>query len=191
MTNLEVKTLKTNTISVELAGVRPLMFARYPGDNHTQLPTAEKLYLDRDRRLIFPAINLYSLMCAENTKSVCKLLMGKQGKTIGLGIASFTTITPHEIPILRDGEQLTLDDYGKHIHEHKSVARLAKGIPSPQARPLITLPWAINFEMTYVENKFCTISNLRQVLELGSILGIGTFRPFYGRYLLNRFDVMD
>jgi hypothetical protein len=183
--------LKTNTISVELAGVRPLMFARYPGDNHTQLPTAEKLYLDRDRRLIFPAINLYSLMCAENTKSVCKLLMGKQGKTIGLGIASFTTITPHEIPILRDGEQLTLDDYGKHIHEHKSVARLAKGIPSPQARPLITLPWAINFEMTYVENKFCTISNLRQVLELGSILGIGTFRPFYGRYLLNRFDVMD
>ena len=108
-----------------------------------------------------------------------------------MGIASFTTITPHEIPILRDGEQLTLDDYGKHIHEHKSVARLAKGIPSPQARPLITLPWAINFEMTYVENKFCTISNLRQVLELGSILGIGTFRPFYGRYLLNRFDVMD
>jgi hypothetical protein len=183
--------LKTNTISVELIGVRPLMFARYPGDNHTQLPTAEKLYLDKDRRLIFPAINLYSLMCAENTKSVCKLLMGKQGKTIGLGIASFTTIKQHEIPIMREDRQLTLDDYGTHIHEHKAVARLAKGIPSALCRPIVTLPWSIAFEMEYVENKFCTISNLRQVLDLGSILGLGTFRPFYGRYVLNRFDVID
>lgn len=182
--------MKKTSIAVQLVGVRPLMTDRYAGDNNTKLPTIERLYLDSEQRLIIPAINIFSLLCAENTKSVCKMLMGKQGKTIGLGIASYTTIREFEIAIMRSGMQLTLADFGTHIHEHVSVARLAKGVPNPKKRPLITLPWSLDFTIDHFENQFCTINNLRQVMELGGILGLGTFRPFFGRFNLTRFEVL-
>ena len=53
------------------------MFDRYAGDNSTQLPVAEKMYLDSQRRLTLPAVNLFSMLCAENTKSVCRQFFGK------------------------------------------------------------------------------------------------------------------
>lgn len=185
--------MKMSTIRVQLQGLRPLMFDRYAGDNNTKLPLLEKLYRDEEtgRRLILPAINIYSLLCAENTKSVCKMLFGKEGKKVGLGIGSFTTIDQTEIPILRDGVQLTIEDEGKHIHKHVGVARVKAGTPNPKERPLITLPWSVEFDMRYVQNPHCTLHNLRQAFQLGEMIGLGTFRPFYGRYRLSRFDVID
>ena len=52
--------MSIKTFLVRLRGIRPLMFDRYAGDNNTQLPLHEKMYLASDGRLIFPAINLYS-----------------------------------------------------------------------------------------------------------------------------------
>ena len=182
--------MKQTDIAVQLVGVRPLMFDRYAGDFNTVLPTIERLYLDEQQRLIIPAINIYSLLCAENTKSVCKMLMGKQGRKIGLGIASYTSIPSFEIAIMRNGVQLAVSDFGTHIHEHDAVARTKTGTPNNKKRPLVTLPWSLDFVINYVENSHCTLHNLRQVIEFGGILGLGTFRPFYGRYQLTRFEVV-
>jgi len=158
------------------------MFDRYAGDNNTQLPVAEKLYLDADQRLILPVVNLFSLLCAENTKSVCRHLFGKQGKTIGLGIASFVNIEPFEIPILDDKGEIVFKGFDDQIRVHKCVARLAKGIPNPKERPLLDLPWYVDFEIEYTENQYCTLENLKQAVQSGGTLGLGTFRPFFGRY---------
>jgi hypothetical protein len=169
-------------IRVRLAGLRPLMFDRYAGDNTTKLPTAEKLYLGQGQCLIMPAINLFSLLCAENTKSVCRQFFGKQGETIGLGIASFVNIDPFEIPILDDKGPIIFTAFNKQISVHKSVARVKGGIPNPKERPLIALPWAIEFRLEYMTNTQCSYENLRQAVTMGGILGLGTFRPFFGRY---------
>ena len=111
--------MKSTIIQVQLSGIRPLMFDRYAGDNNTQLQNEEKMYLDDQRRLIMPAVNLYSLLCAENTKSVCRQFFGKNGKTIALGIASYTMIEPFDVPILADGQPILFQGFNSQISLHK------------------------------------------------------------------------
>lgn len=171
------------TIKVQLSGLRPLMFDRYAGDNNTKLPDAEKMYLDEQQRLIMPAVNLYSMLCAENTKSVClQFFPAKERNKFRLGISSFTTIDPFEIPITSKGEPVVFEGWNQQIRLHHSVARLPKGIPNPKARPVLSLPWDLAFEVTYQENEHCKLDTLRKMFIMGGTLGLGTFRPFFGRY---------
>lgn len=176
-------------IAVRLVGLRPLMFDRYAGDNNTQLPAAEKMYLTPDMVLTMPALNILSLLVAENTKSVCRQFFGRNGKTIALGISSYTTISPFDIPICDDNGPIVFSGWNKQIEVKKHVARLAKGIPNPKERPTLALPWRLDFTIEYIENKYCTLENLRQAFDTGGILGLGTFRPMFGRYELARWDV--
>lgn len=176
-------------IHVQLEGLRPLMFDRYAGDNSTQLPVAEKMYLTPDGTLTLPALNILSLLVAENTKSVCRQFFGKNGKTIALGISSYTAINPFEILICDDNGPIQYTGFGKQISVHKAVARVKGGIPNPKERPVLALPWRMDFDVEYVENKQCTLENLRQAFDMGGILGVGTFRPVFGRYQLSRWDV--
>lgn len=181
---------KVSKIAVELKGIRPLMFDRYAGDNNTQLPVQEKMYLDARQCLMMPSVNIYSLLCAINTDSVCKKFFGTAGKTIGLGIKSYTTITPYDIPIMDDNGPVKFTGFNEQIYTHHIVARLKNGIPNPKERPALALPWWIEFEVEYVENKQCTLENLRQVMSMGGVIGLGTFRPFFGRYEMVKFDVL-
>ena len=182
---------KMMTFKCQLSGRRPLMFDRYAGDNNTQLPVHEKMYLmekDGKQLLTIPVINLYSMLCAENTKSVCRQFFGRGGKTIALGIASYTSIEPYEIPILDDDGPIAFVGFNDQITVHRAVARLAKGIPNPKERPMLKLPWRIEFTLTYQENKIATLENVRQALTMGGTLGLGTFRPYFGRYELTVWD---
>ena len=178
------------TIKCQLTGLRPMMFDKYAGDNSTQLPVAEKMYLDDQHRLTIPAINLFSLLCAENTKSVCRQFFGKTGKTIALGIASYVGIDPFDIPILDDKGPIVFTGFNAQISVHKAVARVKNGIPNPKERPVLALPWRIEFTVTYQENKYATLENLRQALTMGGVLGLGTFRPFFGRYELTGWETV-
>lgn len=181
--------METQVIHCQLSGLRPLMFDRYAGDNNTQLNPQEKMYLDEQRRLILPALNLYSMLAAENTKSVCRQFFGKNGKTIALGIASYTMIEPFDILIQDASGPIVFTGFSDKIKVHKAVARLPKGIPNPKERPVLALPWRVEFDVTYQENRQCTLENLKQAFAMGGILGLGTFRPYFGRYELTRFDV--
>jgi hypothetical protein len=178
------------SIQCKLTGVRPLMFDRYAGDNNTQLPVQEKMYLDSHRRLTLPAVNLFSMLCAENNKSVCRQFFGKVGKTIGLGMASYVTILPYDIPICDDDGPIVFSGFNQQITEHKTVARLNKGIPNPKHRPVLSTPWNMQFTLSYIENKYCSLENLRSALTMGGMLGVGTFRPFYGRYEVEEFKII-
>jgi hypothetical protein len=176
------------TIRVHLKGLRPMMFDRYAGDNSTQLPTAERMYLTEKHQLMLPALNVQSLLAAENTKSVCRQFFGKSGKTIALGISSYCLITPFEIPILDDNGPIIFVGWNEQISAHKSVARLKGGIPNPNERPLLSLPWHLEFSIEYQENKYCTLENLRQAITMGGTLGLGTFRPYFGRYEISGWE---
>ena len=175
-------------IKVQLSGIRPLMFDRYAGDNNTTLPPEAKMYLNGDL-LIMPAINILSLLQAQNTSSVCRQFFGKSGKMIGMGIASYTNIKPFEIPLLDKKGQIKFTGWNDQIRIHDSVARLKGGIPNPKKRPLLELPWRIEFEIEYQDNRYCTLENLHQAVEMGGTLGLGTFRPMFGRYELTGWEI--
>ncbi len=175
--------IDSRNIKVELTGVRPIMFDRYAGDNNTQLPPEEKMYLDARRGLTIPAINVFSLLAAENTKSVCRQFFGRSGKTIALGISSYSTILEMEIPLMDDqGQIMWTGEWTDQVQHVKHVARLAKGIPNPKDRPVVQPPWHLDFTVQYIDNQICTLDNLQQAYEMGGTLGLGTFRPYFGRY---------
>jgi hypothetical protein len=181
---------KSKMITVHLVGRRPLMFDRYAGDNNTQLPVAEKMYLDAQRRLILPAINVFSMLAAENTKSVTKQFFGKQGRSLAQAIMAYTSVEPDDIPIL-DGDEKPITwngEFGEQMYVSHHVARLPKGIPNPKERPTLALPWQLKFAVIYMENPTLSINTLEDAYRRGGSVGFGTFRPMFGRYEVVEFS---
>ena len=183
---MSVKKIQIIKRSVILEGLRPLMFDRYSGDNKKELQSEQKMYLNSKMELIFPAVNILSFLCAENTKSAVKFFYDKREyKDVAQAILGFVSIDPGEMLITRDGKTPIVfsgfrDD---EITLHNSVARLPKGIPNPKKRPLLHLPWQIGFQITLFENAKIDEEGLRNLFEQGGLMiGLGTFRGVFGKF---------
>jgi hypothetical protein len=180
------------TIKVLLKGLRPMLFDRYPGDNNTKLSPEDKLYLSKDKQLVMPALNLFSLLTAENTKSACRMFFGKQGTKIAHGIKSSVLIEPFEIPICDEMGPIVFSGFdGNQLEVVHHVARMKKGsmaVPNPKERPQLNLPWSLQFNLSYFQNDDATLSNIRQAIAQAGTLGLGTFRPFFGTFCLEAWE---
>lgn len=181
---------------VTLTGFMPLMFDRYAGDNKTQLPPEAKMYFMPDGKTVsIPAINLLSFLSAQNTTSVAKLIGGKQTKDLASAFLSYVQFSPQIIPVCRDGVPIVFNGFKNdvdevaHIYVDRRVARLAKGIPNPKARPVVELPWELSFTIRFFKNKTFDEALLRLALEQGGeALGIGTYRGLYGKFAVTRWE---
>ena len=171
-------TLGITKRNVKLAGLRPLMFDRYAGDNKTQLEPEQKLYLLGDSTVVLPTANVMSFLGAQNTESAAKRFLGKGWRSAAAGLTSFVTIDPDPLVLTRNGKPIKFEGFdtepggklGAYIH--KAVARLPKGIPNPKARPVIALPWELSFEITLMQNPDVDETLLRAVQwVLGTELG--------------------
>lgn len=178
--------------TITLTGFAPLMFDRYAGDNKTQLPVEAKMYFLPDGKTIcLPSVNIMSFLSAKNTTSVAKVIGGKSWSRICDSTLSYVTIQPMLIPILRDGKPIIFtgfedgEDKEAKIYVHKSVARLAKGIPNPKERPTLELPWSITFQLILYKNDDIDELYLQTAFTKGGVaLGLGTFRGVFGKFLV-------
>ena len=181
--------MKSIIRKIKLKGIRPIMFDRYPGNNKTALMPEQKMYLGDQNELIFPALNIQSFLCAENTKSAVKSLYdSRQYKKIAQAVLGFVTIDPFEIPFLNDsGKPIIFEGFGKNgITCIEQVARLAKGVPNPKQRPQLDTPWSLSFKITLFENDDVDELGVRMLFEKGGILlGFGTYRGVYGKFLVD------
>ena len=163
------------------------MFDRYGGDNKTKLPDLEKMYLDEAGTCGIPVLNIFSLLSAENTPSVAKRFYGKQGRDVAQGVKSFCNIEATEgtdpmfAPLNDEAGKPWLATDGR-IKIMNHVARLPKGIPNPKSRPMIPSGWTCTFRFDLQQNVLLNEATLKAMIEQGGILGIGTFRPIFGRY---------
>jgi len=175
--------MQTKQFKFQLQGTRPIMFDRYPGDNNTQLQVMEKFYTDQDGNVVLPTLNLMSLLGSEN-KSVPKTFYGKAGRDIAFGVNSFVNIEEMEMPITFSGKKIKAQ-VGPHVKIMSHVARIKKAnlmIPSPKTRPVIDAGWEVEFTVNYNENKYCSETLLADLVRRGGDLGLGTFRPIFGKY---------
>jgi hypothetical protein len=190
--------MKTNQsdiskITATLNGVTPIMFDRYAGDNKTQLEVEKKMYFMPDGKTIcLPAMNIMSFLSAKNTTSISKIIGGKSWNKICDAMLSYVVIQPSQIPILREGNEIQFngftDDYDEEakIRVHYAVARLAKGIPNPKIRPVVSLPWELTFQITLFKNDVIDEEFLKSAFVKGGYsLGLGTFRGVYGKYFVS------
>jgi hypothetical protein len=177
---------KVLTRKVTLTGLADIMFDRYPGDNKTQLTPEKKFYFMPDgETLMFPSMNLISFLSAQNTDSAPKRLIDKRKyKEVASAILSFTAITPFEIPFTSNGEPVKFSEFdAKKFYVHNSVARLAKGVPNPKARPVLRTPWELGFEISIFPNKEFTEDMLHDLFVRGGLaIGLGTFRGVFGKF---------
>ena len=188
--------LDITTRSIHLSGFTPIMFDRYAGDNKTQLPVESKMYfVPGTQTLCLPAANLSSFLSAKNTTSVAKLVGGKSYKATADAMLSYVQIEPRDIPLLRDGVPITfngfVDGYDKaaRISVNYAVARLDKGIPNPKERPLVELPWALEFTLRLFRNDMIDETLLRTAFIKGGLaLGLGTYRGLYGKFVVEKWE---
>lgn len=189
--------IKTIERKVLIKGISDIMFDRYPGDNRTQLEPYQKLYLNEKGQICLPSMNLVSALTAENTNSFPRILMDKRKyKDFSRAVLSYTSIWPQMLKITKEGSPITLgDDLSNDldaksgIYIHRTVARLAKGIPNPKARPVIPCPWEIEFNMTIFPNGSFKEQELKNIISQGGLsLGIGTFRGVFGKFVIVKWE---
>lgn len=187
---------------VALRGITPIMFDRYAGDNQTRLEWHQKIYLRPETsELCIPTLNLVSFFTAHNTNSAPKRLRDKRVyKSICNAILSFVTITSTDgsaetIPITRDGTPIRTGKFEEKtdpqsgIYLHRAVARLDKGIPNPKERPVLPLPWGLEFDLAIYPNREVKEQEIRNLLaEGGMAIGLGTFRGVFGKFEIARWD---
>ncbi len=176
---------------IRIAGLCDVMFDRYPGDNDTKLEPWQKMYLggENGKTIMLPSANIMSFLSAQNTDSAPKrLLDSRKYKQFALACGSFVTIQPRMIPFLRNNEPIEFgkfvgdEDADSGVYIDRRVARLEKGIPNPKVRPVLPLPWELEFQLTLLPNKQIQEQQLMNVFSEGLIcLGIGTFRGQFGK----------
>lgn len=179
-------------VTAKLVGIRPILFDRYAGDNNTKLPAKDKVYSNQKGELVLPVLNIYSLLTSQNSDSVAARFYGKQRRDVALGINAFCSISPQgvtsddmvDVPLLDEsGKQYMITDPRITIVQH--VGRMKKGvlvIPNPKARPMIPTGWNLSVDFKLTDNNFVSLTTLKTMVEQGGILGLGTFRPIFGRY---------
>lgn len=183
---------------VKLCGTTEIMFDRYAGDNQTKLEPWQKLYLEPgDSRIIgLPAVNFMSFLSAHNTNSAPKRLRDKRiYKSLCNACLSFVAINPGFIPFTRDGNPIKFGQFEHDydplsgVYVHRSVARLDKGIPNPKERPVLTLPWDLEFEFIMYPNREIKEQDILNLVEEGGrALGLGTFRGVFGKFYVDRWE---
>jgi hypothetical protein len=184
------------TRHVRIRGLSPLMFDRYPGDNQTKLSWEQKIYLRPDtNELVIPTLNIISFFTAHNTNSAPKRLRDKRMyKGICNAILSFASIQGSDgdienITILRNDTPITVGTFNDRkdpqsgLYLHRAVARLDKGIPNPKERPVLPLPWALEFDLTIQPNREIKEQEIKNLLSEGGLaIGLGTFRGVFGKF---------
>lgn len=179
--------MNSTTIKARLRGIRPILFDRYAGDNKTKLEPLDKFYLNTDGQCCIPVLNVFSLLAAWNTPSVAKRFYGRDGKGIATGVMAFCNVESNNEDdpmnaVINDENGVPYTPKDSRIQVVNHVARTPQATPNPTSRPMIPTGWSVDFTFHYSENEFVTESTFRKMIEQGGILGLGTFRPIFGRY---------
>jgi hypothetical protein len=197
------------TVDVEIAGIADLQFDRYVGaavDGKATVDLAKLVYLDDENGLVLPADNLGSFFYSANYPSCVNMFWSdiKNRKNVQQSFKAQVFPGPQQIPILdNDGVQIKfanftrngtgkLVDKAGHFYVDETLPRV-KGavVPNPnKKRPTLRCPWRMRFELAIFEltGSDVTVELVKAYLQRGGLMiGIGTHRPMFGRFVVEKF----
>lgn len=140
-------------------------------------------------------------MSGINTDSATKILFpSKTYKRLARALGCSVVVKEDQIPFLKDNKPIIFNgfdgtdrDKTSGIFIHYAVARLKGGIPNPKKRPVLPVPWKLNFTLIIRPVRDVDVEDVRRIFdEGGSLVGLGTFRsgPF-GKFELVKFIVKE
>jgi hypothetical protein len=57
-------------------------------------------------------------------------------------------------------------------------------------RPVLPMPWSLEFDLELWKNPDLTVSILRKLFDVGGIcIGFGTYRGVFGKFVVSKWDV--
>ena len=173
---------------VQLTGIAPIMFDRYAGNN-VQLSPMDKAHYNGEA-LVLPALNFISFLSSEGTECAPKRVCGKMWKTTAHACLSYVTVLPDYIQFSRNGVPLTKDNHNMTVAYHCArVKKAGLSIPNPKERPLLALPWELNFDLKLADNNEIDLSTLHKIIVEGGLsIGLGTFRHFFGKFNVTKWE---
>lgn len=195
------KTGEIETIRVGLDGVADIMFDRFQSmEDAERVEVEDKLYRRADGTLFIPGDNIQSMLCAQRN-SIIKRLYGKKAADILQEAAAQIIVETDENILTRDGQPIVYtgwdeqrEDKAAGLYQHFATARLYKNgqiIPNPKHRPVLHKPWHLEFTLTIMRfaGGVVNTERVREWLEIaGRLIGLGTYRPRYGRYELTTYE---
>lgn len=182
---------KTVKKHVTLTGRNAILFDRYSGDKTTKLTPEQKVYLGAQGELVLPALNLLSFLSAQNTRSAPKAIYDpRKYKQICYALGSSVEINPDPIPFQREGALIIPSGYNEDGWDEKAklqlrrdTPRLPNGIPNETTRPMLALPWELEFDLTIFPDEDLSMEMIENVFSIGGLkVGLGTFRGVYGKF---------
>jgi hypothetical protein len=178
---------------VKCIGIVGLLEDRFTDMSADERPPEQKLYLDGKSQLIYPSENIFSFLYSQDA-GCAKRFEGKRWMEYSKQGMAYTSIIPEFPTIGRNGKAIKFigfkNEYDEEAHirvlHHKAIVKKGKlSIPSPKTRPLIETPWEVEFEVTIANNSLISIEKIQNWFMRGGIeIGFGTYRPRFGRFMV-------
>lgn len=191
---------------VLLRGIADVQFDRLvSGDG--EVPIEQKMYINERDELYLPASNVLAFFYSSQYQSCVKMFwpsLRTQGKVLQQARATIFA-DPLEIPFTRGGRPIKFGGFkktkGGKMYDDKADIWVDESLPRVKGavvpdmnkkRPTLRKPWELAFKLTVceVEGSDIKMSLMQNWLTRGGVMiGIGTHRPVYGRFVVKRFEV--
>lgn len=190
-------------VSVSVQGIAPLMQHRFPMPEFASLSkggnksTGGKDYTEEWRDYLYKDVNgqIYQPSShfegALTKAAVSFKVQGKRGKTYKDLVVSSIVIDPMNIPhegfIYTDDLMLDTDgDKPLYIDMRPVIVQRARVV---RLRPVFKPGWVLSFEVQVNDDEIQP-AMLQDILTLaGKAVGIGDYRPKFGRFMVTKFEV--
>lgn len=173
-----------HSIDVTLTGVTPIMLDAFRGQE--ELPPEQKLYFGPDKKtLILPAANIIGFLTSRSSHSCLRVFTdNKDWKTRGPETVGNVYVSPVSIPFIVRGSPLIFEgDWNEQVYIDERMARPSATARVIARRPVIDLPWSLEFRVDLNTTDFVTADRLKDWFSRGGVsVGIGAYRPMFGRF---------
>ena len=180
-------------IQVGLEGLADICFDKFFDHSKEIRPANQKLYLAEGNIVVLPASNIRAFLFGENPQGCAKTFEGKPSKNYIRWGQGHVHIDPPLISFLDKGKPIVFDGFKKKFWILQESTRTKKSnlsVKQPiQDRPVLRLPWNLEFMITIVENPLITGIKLLNWFEKGVLmLGLANYRPRFGRFMIRKWE---
>ncbi len=187
-------------IDVRLEGLADILFDKFIDHSKEERPPEQKIYLSEDNLLVFPSENIRAfLFGVQNPPGCAKRCEGKKhGEYVATGLGHVIPDNPPLIPFLDENDQPIkfqgFEDGKFWILKQAPRTKMAGSAGSikqeVKPRPVLKLPWSLNFQIGLVDNNIIDENKLHNWFDRGGlIIALGSYRPRFGRFHVTEWEV--
>jgi hypothetical protein len=178
------------TIEVQLSSLCPMLFNAFRGQE--EVPPERKLYLSSadNKTLILPSSYIMGFLTATTVGRSClnTFVPPKERPERRAEVLASIASSPVEMPMTdRDGP-IQFVGWNEKIYLDERGAQASKTARVMTRRPAIR-EWAVEFQLYVNETEYVTAARLEDWFRDGGVrVGMGAFRPFFGRFEVSRWE---